>query len=103
MTKHTVTALIIAGLTDAGFIEIPSKSKKYRTFKWQESEQLRFVGKSGSLRIGATSSESYAVTEDVKAYVIRRGRRALLAQQPILSDVDKAQIRNEAEERKRHG
>lgn len=52
------TEALLAFVLDKGFVEIPSKSNKYRTFGHPSFEWRYFIGKRGALRKGRNVSSS---------------------------------------------
>ena len=60
------TTDIINFIKSKGYKEIASKSRKYRTFKHDNSDLLVFIGKRGAVRKGKTSSQSISITENIK-------------------------------------
>lgn len=64
---------IVAALLARGEKELPSKSRKYRTFTRTHGgtqHGFYFVGKLGALRFGQTSTGSIALSDDAKASLI---------------------------------
>jgi hypothetical protein len=67
VAKMTKTEKLVTVLTKAGSEEVPSRSRKYRTFRRltnQTTCPFWFVGKAGGLRTGRTVSDSHSVDAD---------------------------------------
>jgi hypothetical protein len=60
----------IIALTKLGETEVKSRSSKFLTFT-KKGGGFWFIGKSGSLRTGATSSRSYAVIPQTKQRLLQ--------------------------------
>jgi hypothetical protein len=58
----TIASQLIAALETAGYKEIDTRSSKYKAFEKPGISQRLFVGKSGALRIGRSSSQSRSLT-----------------------------------------
>lgn len=76
------TDLLVAGLLKAGFEELPSATRKARTFRAPigtemfDKQLLAFVGKAASLRVGRIYTNSYPPHPSLKAKWIKMGEGA---------------------------
>jgi hypothetical protein len=70
MTK-TLRERFIAALTLEGYQQVESRSSKYIVFKRTEGS-FWYVGKSGSLRVGATIAGSIPASEKAKQFLLAR-------------------------------
>ena len=64
---------IIRALAGRGFVEVTSKSRKYRTLAHPTSPKFYFVGKNGAVRVGATSSGSVSLTSAYADILVAEG------------------------------
>lgn len=88
MAKHTIRDKLIAGLQGLGFVVVPSRSSKYVTLTCDDMTP-RYVGKSGAYRFGNTATDSQAMPEAIKSWVIRYGDELL--RNPTYTDEQKAE------------
>jgi len=65
---------VVKCLLGRNFKEISSKSRKYRTFE-SPSGKLYFVGRSGALRTGKSSSDSISITSSINRILEREDMR----------------------------
>lgn len=61
--KKTKAERVIAHLLATGASELPSRSRKYRTFSHPKPGRLYFVGKCGALRAGASLTDSVSLSD----------------------------------------
>jgi hypothetical protein len=69
----TMQEKFAAALVARGETEVPTKSRKYRTFTRTWNDQrigYFFLGKAGALRVGARSSSSIPVSDADKARIL---------------------------------
>lgn len=71
MTKQEA---IIRALGLRGFIEIDSKSRKYRTLAHPAGGNLYFIGKAGAVRVGKNSSTSYSISHQWANKLVEEGK-----------------------------
>lgn len=64
-------------MKDNGYVQVASKSSKYLTFTKEGGARNYFIGKSGGLRFGRTTTESTSVLESVRLRLLEAGRKAL--------------------------
>lgn len=71
MAKQTMAEKRIVTLQSWGFVQIPSKSGKYRTFKHEPEastitvfKELVFIGRRGAVRVGPCATKSRSVMAD---------------------------------------
>lgn len=73
---ETITSKAVKIILSAGYVEVsPSRSRKYRQFQPGngDKEFTYWVGKSGAVRVGPTSSASMSVTATFKKEIAKRG------------------------------
>ena len=76
MEKETLKQRLITGLTRDGYKPVPSKSNKFSVFgKPGTASTNMYVGKSGSLRLGNTASDSVPAHKDVKNRFLALGAK----------------------------
>ena len=77
---------IVARLLHLGYVLKASRSKKYLTFSHPGQENDLFVGKSGALRTGKTSSGSFSVSEAARKRVVAHGERHLKEKDSVFEE-----------------
>lgn len=71
----TITQCLVDGLLASGYIELTSKSRKYRTFAYREAPEgsRYFVGKAAGLRYGNIVSASLPASTKIRDTLIKLG------------------------------
>lgn len=67
--KKTLADKVIDFLIEKGMKEVPSKSRKYRTFSPPNRDDFYFVGKKGAVRVGKTSSKSFSISDKIHSLI----------------------------------
>jgi hypothetical protein len=69
--KTTKAAHLAYALTQMGAKEVPSNSRKYRTFARVDAQGFYFVGKAGALRSGLCASKSASLERFVPSLLAK--------------------------------
>jgi hypothetical protein len=70
-TKH-LHDMVIEAILKRGAIEVPSKTRKYRTFTRPAADGFYFVGKAGALRAGKSASNSVSLERGLSTWPSKR-------------------------------
>ncbi len=65
---------VIEYLTKKGFVELKSRSGKYRRFSSSHEGQYYFIGRKGAVRVGRCASNSFSITERIKALIAKENK-----------------------------
>lgn len=72
MAKETLRDRYVAALKSLGFIEAGTKSRKYVTLYHSAYHgRAYFIGKSGAVRVGPTSTKSIPISDAAKAMLLQ--------------------------------
>lgn len=85
-TKH-LHDMVIEAILKRGAIEVPSKTRKYRTFTRPAADGFYFVGKAGALRAGKSASNSVSLERGAFYMAIQEAYRDQFAK-PEMTDED---------------
>jgi len=93
VAKPTKREQIIQKLTEAGYREGTTASRKYLMFippRGQDHKQTLWVGKAGAVRVGRTIAESFSITDGFCAQmgITSAGREALAAAEREAPDAE---------------
>lgn len=71
----TLREQFVKALESAGERQVPSRSSKFLTFTRTRTDYFWFIGKSGALRYGKTSTKSFAAPDWMKRQVLGTATR----------------------------